>query len=87
VTSTLQVVESKDVLKFCLVVYDGSRALVFSLFQEVNKELLDVVRLLIADNGCEILEELQYLVLSEILISLSEKLVIAILDLQGVAHI
>ena len=86
-TSTLQVVESKDVLKFSLVVYDGSRALVFSLFQEVNKELLDVVRLLIADNGCEILEELQYLVLSEILISLSEKLVIAILDLQGVAHI
>ena len=86
-TSTLQIVESKDVLKFCLVVYDGSRALVLSLLQEVNKELLDVVRLLIADNGCEILEELQYLMLSEILISLSEKLVIAILDLQGVAHI
>ena len=40
-----------------------------------------------SDDGGQILEQLEDLVLSQVLISLSEKFVVAVLDLEWVAHI
>ena len=86
-SGTLQVVESEYVLQLCLVVDNRSGTLILPLLEKVYEELLDVIGLLVADDGGQILEQLQDLVLSQVLISLSEKFVVAVLDLEWVAHI
>ena len=86
-SGTLQVVESEYVLQLCLVVDNRSGALILPLLEKVDEELLDVIGLLVADDGGQILEQLKDLVLSQVLISLSEKFVVAVLDLEWVAHI
>jgi hypothetical protein len=87
VSGTLQVVESEYVLQLCLVVNNRSRTLILPLLEQVNEELFDVIGLLVAYNGGQILKELENLVLSKVLISFSEKFVVAVLDLEWVAHI
>jgi len=87
VSGTLQVVESEYVLQLCLVVNNRSRTLILPLLEQVNEELFDVIGLLVAYNGGQILKELENLVLSKVLISFSEKFVVAVLDLERVAHI
>ena len=54
-SSTLEVIESEDVLKLSFVVYNGPTSLLFALLQEVNQELLDILWLFIANNGCQVL--------------------------------
>ncbi len=54
-SSTLEVIESEDVLKLSFVVYNGATSLLFALLQEVNQELLDILWLFIANNGCQVL--------------------------------
>lgn len=86
-SGALQVVESENVLQLCLVVDNRSRTLILPLLEKVNEELLDVIRLLVAYDGGQIFEQLEDLVLSQVLISFSEKFVVAVLDLEWVAHI
>jgi hypothetical protein len=87
VSGTLQVVESEYVLQLCLVVNNRSRTLILPLLEQVNEELLNVIGLLVAYDGGQILEQLQDLVLSKVLVSLSKKFVVTVLDLEWVAHI
>jgi hypothetical protein len=54
-SSTLEVIESEDVLELSLIVYNGATSLLFALLQEVNQELLDIFWLFIANNGCQVL--------------------------------
>lgn len=56
VSGALEVIEGEDVLKLSLVVNDGAASLLFALLQEVDEELLNVLRLFIADDGCQVLE-------------------------------
>ena len=54
-SSTLEVIESEDVLELSLIVDNGATSLLFALLQEVNQELLNVLWLFIANNGCQVL--------------------------------
>ena len=56
VSSTLEVIESENVLELGLIVYNGAASLLLALFQEVNQELLNVLWLFIANNGCQVLQ-------------------------------
>ncbi len=55
-SSTLKVIESEDVLEFSLIVDNGATSLLFALLQEVDQELLNVLWLFIANNGCQVLQ-------------------------------
>jgi hypothetical protein len=55
VSSTLEVIESEDVLELSLIVDNGATSLLFALLQEVDQELLNVLWLFIANNGCQVL--------------------------------
>ena len=54
-SSTLEVIESEDVLELSLIVDNGATSLLFALLQEVDQELLNVLWLFIANNGCQVL--------------------------------
>lgn len=56
VSCTLEVIESEDVLELSLIVYNGATSLLLALLQEVNQELLNVLWLFIANNGCQVLQ-------------------------------
>ena len=56
VSCTLEVIESEDVLELGLIVYNGAASLLLALLQEVNQELLNVLWLFIANNGCQVLQ-------------------------------
>lgn len=56
VSGALEVIEGEDVLKLSLIVNDGAASLLLALLQEVNEELLNVLRLFIADDGCQVLK-------------------------------
>ena len=56
--STFEVIESKDVLELGLVVNDGATSLFLALLQEVDEELLNVLWLLITNDGCQVLQSL-----------------------------
>lgn len=51
----LEVIESEDVLELSLIVDNGATSLLFALLQEVDQELLNVLWLFIANNGCQVL--------------------------------
>ncbi len=54
-SSTLEVIESEDVLELSLIIDNGATSLLFTLLQEVDQELLNVLWLFIANNGCQVL--------------------------------
>ena len=56
VSCTLEVIESEDVLELGLIVHNGAASLLLALLQEVNQELLNVLWLFIANNGCQVLQ-------------------------------
>jgi len=55
VACPFEIVEGEDVLELGLVVDDGATALLFPLFQNIDEELLDVLRLLVAEDCAEVL--------------------------------
>jgi hypothetical protein len=56
VSSTLEVIESENVLELSLIVYNGAASLLLTLLQKVNQELFNVLWLFIANNGCQVLQ-------------------------------
>ncbi len=54
-SSTLEVIESEDLLELSLIIDNGATSLLFALLQEVDQELLNVLWLFIANNGCQVL--------------------------------
>ena len=91
VACTLKVVESEDVLKFLVSVYNWATTVFFSVFNLFNEELLNVFWLLVGKKCSQILnsnyinktrwylKELKDIVLAEILISISEHFVVDVL--------
>jgi len=86
VSGTLQVVKGEDVLELGLVVHDRAAALLLTLLEEVHEELLDVLGLLVAQDGRQVLEQLEDLVLAEVLVGLAQELIVTVANLQSVAH-
>jgi hypothetical protein len=52
---TLEVIEGEDVLELCLIVHNRATPLLLALLQEVNEKGLDVLWLLVADYGGQVL--------------------------------
>ena len=55
-TCALEIVQGKNVLELSITVNDASVAVKFSLFQNVDQEILEVVRLFVRQDGGQILE-------------------------------
>jgi len=60
VSGTLEVIECEDVLQLGLVVHDRTTALLLSLLKQVNQELLNVLGLLVAYDGRQVLKRLYF---------------------------
>ena len=80
VASTLQVVQSEDVLKLLVSVDDRAGSVLFSNLDLVDEELLNIVGLFVSQKGGQVLEEFKNLVLAEILVSVSQHLVVDVLQ-------
>ena len=55
VACALEVVQGKNVLQFWVAVNDRAVAVQFSLLQDVDQEVLEVLGLLVADDGGQVL--------------------------------